>query len=517
MLGGMNHSPRAAILATTLLLPFGLATCARSAHKSVVVYGAQPPVSGVLPAMPATPPPAEVSSALTTISPARLRVAIDALAGFGTRHTLSDTTSPTRGIGASREWIRAQFEQIVAGSSRTGDLAPRVYFDSHQVEKDGRRVTRDVELINVVCVIPGKDPAKRARLHYVTGHYDSICGENTDFNCDAPGANDNASGTALLFEMAHAALALQSDATIVLVATAGEEQSLIGARRHAADARANSLHIASVLNNDIVGDPLGDLYGSSDETAKAWARSHVRVFSEGFPKAADANGITRITTLALENDSPARTLARYVLETARRHDVPVQPVMVYRNDRFLRGGDHTAFIENGFHAAVRFTVTNEEYDRQHQYVRDEAVAFAQSTTHSADGDPKVSAQSETRLVRFGDRAEYVDERYLAGVAKVNAAALLHLANAPDSPADARIVTAKLTNETTLRWTLAPDATGYEILFRDTTAPDWQWRIDAGRVSEVTIPLSKDNVLFAVRAYNHRGFRSLPAIPTAARE
>jgi len=468
-------------------------------------------------ATPSTPPPSDISSALTLISPNRLRASVDTLAAFGTRHTLSDTTSPTRGIGAARNWIKSQFEDIARASGRTGDMALQVSFDSHSVQPDGRRITREADVVNVVCVIPGKDPAKRNRLHYVTAHYDSICGENTDSDCDAPGANDNASGTALLFEMAHAAIRHPTDATIVLVATAGEEQGLIGARLHAADAKSDGLRIASVLNNDIVGDPLGDLVGSSNEAAKAWARSHVRVFSEGFPKNSDADSTSRITTLALENDSPARTLARYVAQTARRHNLDVQPVITYRNDRFLRGGDHSAFIEHGFPSAVRFTVTNEDYNRQHQYVRDEPVSRAQSTTHSADNDPKFSVSSTTSVIRFGDRPEFVDERYLAGVARINAAALLHLANAPDSPANARIITANLTNSTTLRWTLAQDADGYEVLIRDTTAPDWQWRIDAGRVNEITIPLSKDNVLFAVQAYNRQGCRSLPAIPAAQRE
>ncbi len=513
----MNAIQTASLLTATLVLA-SAASCSRNdSHRTLVVYGAQAPLSGVLDPVPSSAPPSEIASALTVVSPNRLRSAVDTLAAFGTRHTLSDTTSTTRGIGAARNWIKAQFDAIAASSGRTGDLAVRVYFDSHTVPPDGRRIFREVELVNVVCVIPGKDASKRDRLHYVTGHYDSICGENTDAECDAPGANDNASGTALLFEMARAALAFQSDATIVLVATAGEEQGLVGARLHAGAAKSRGATIASVLNNDIVGDPLGELVGSSNETAKAWARSHVRVFSEGFPREPDADAQRRIIALALENDSPARTLARYVVETSSRHRLDVRPVMVYRNDRFLRGGDHTAFIEHGFPAAVRFTVTNEDYNRQHQYVRDEPVTRARSTTHTGDANPRLSSTTETRVVRFGDRAEYVDAAYLAGVARINAAALLHLANAPNTPVDARIVTANLTNDTTLRWTMDPDAGGYEILIRDTTAPDWQWRVDAGRANEITLPLSKDNVLFGVRAYNHRGLRSLPAIPAAARE
>ncbi len=509
---------------TTFVLAAGLSTltllhaCApQQRHRTEVIYPAQAPLTGAMSATPSTPPPSDISSALTSISPKRLRAAVDTLVSFGTRHTLSDTTSPTRGIGAARNWIKSQFEDIARDSGRTGDMALQVSFDSHSVQPDGRRITREADVVNVVCVIPGKDPSKRNRLHYVTAHYDSICGQNTDSDCDAPGANDNASGTALLFEMAHAAIRYPTDATIVLVATAGEEQGLIGARLHAADAKAQSLRIASVLNNDIVGDPLGELVGSSNEAAKSWARTHVRVFSEGFPRNADTDTAGRLITLALENDSPARTLARYVAETARRHNLDVQPVITYRNDRFLRGGDHSAFIEHGFPSAVRFTVTNEDYNRQHQYVRDEPVSRAQSTTHSADSDPKFSVSSDTNVIRFGDRAEYVDEHYLAGVARLNAAALLHLANAPDTPTDTRIITANLTNDTTLRWTLAQDADGYEVLIRDTTRPDWQWAVDAGRVNEITIPLSKDNVLFAVRAYNRKGCRSLPAVPTAARE
>lgn len=455
--------------------------------------------------VPSEAPPAAVREVVREVDADRLRESVDALAGFGTRHTLSDTASQERGIGASRAWIARKFQEAAEESERSGDEAIRVLFDSHTVEPDGRRITRPVEVVNVVCVIPGANPAARERLYYATAHYDSICSENTDSDCDAPGANDNASGTAALIELARVLAMQKHDATIVLMATAGEEQGLYGARRHAERARAEGRDIRAVLNNDTIGDPAGPFAKGSPDAALA--RKTVRVFSEGVPRNATPEQIQAIYGAGMENDGPARTIARYVGEVGAWHDLPVQPTLIYRNDRFLRGGDHTAFLEHGYPAAVRFTVLYEDYDRQHQNVRVE----------------KVERNGEMVDVQFGDLASYVEEDYLADVTKLNAAALMHLANAPAAPANARISMSGLENGTRLRWD-APDPTanpeeiaGYEVVVRTTTAATWQLAKDAGFAGEATLDMSKDNWLYGVRAYDADGYRSPVSFAVPVRE
>jgi len=276
------------------------------------------------------------------------------------------------------------------------------------------------------------------------------------------------------------------DSTIVLMATSGEEQGLHGAREHAQKQVARGADIRAVLNNDTVGDPTNP---SGPD-----APGEVRVFSEGLPPNASADDAGAIRRLGAENDSTSRQLARYVAEIASLYGAEVKPRLIYRHDRFLRGGDHTPFNELGI-AAVRFVEVHENYDRQHQDVRVE------------DG------------VRYGDLPEHVDPEYLAGVTRLNLATLAHLANAPSVPGSARVIVADLTNDTTIRWERSPepDVAGYEIVWRDTTSPVWQHSHDAGDVSEATINLSKDNWIFGVRAYDEDGYRSPVAPLAAARE
>lgn len=510
-----------------------LASCAggqRSAERSSTLKGESVRVRAV-------------DEAVRSISPERVRRDVDTLAAFGTRHTLSDTASPTRGIGAAREWIKREFESVAASSGRPaqGPEAIKVWLDRHTQAPDGRRITREVDIVNVVCEIPGTDPARRDRKYYMTAHYDSICADFVDPMCDAPGANDNASGVVVLLETARVLSGLRFPSSIVLMATAGEEQGLYGARLHAAAAKRMGIDIRADLNNDIVGDPLGHLQPSSrvvrmggapSEAELAEARRTIRVFCEGIPnaaapipEAASAQGATSasaatagagtdpnreaqlrsIHSLGTENDGAARTLARYIAEVAARHSLPVQPMLVYRNDRFLRGGDHTAFIENGFGSAVRFTAMHEDYDRQHQNIRTERIT-----------DPKGREWD----VQLGDLPQFVDEEYLAGVSMVNAAAIAHLASAPQSPRNARIVTAKLQNDTTLRWDAPrPEdrVVRFAVVWRRTTSPVWEGAIDAGNGVEATVPLNKDTYLLGVRAMDADGFWSPVAFPGAARE
>ncbi len=425
------------------------------------------------------------------IEPGRIRDDIFTLAGFGTRHTMSDTKSDTRGIGAARRWIKQQFEKAGTESGRTGDLAVRVAFDVHTVKADGRRISEDVEVVNVVCTIPGTMPEARERLYYVVAHYDSRASGAMDAESDAPGANDDGSGTAACLELARVIAKQNLDATVVLLATAGEEQGLYGARAHARMIAGQGAEVAGVLSNDIVGDPSGP--------GGLMARDEVRVFSEGIPASVfedGEDGLRKLRTIrgyAAESDSTSRQLARYIAEVARTFRTAVRPRLIFRPDRFLRGGDHTAFNEMGY-AAVRFTDVYEVYTRQHQDVREE------------DG------------IAYGDIPEMVDPEYLADVTRLNAATIVNLANAPSPPPNVRIMVAELTNDTTLRWDASPepDVAGYQVVWRATTASDWKSLRDVGPELEATIDLSKDNWFFGVRAYDLDGYLSPVVTPVAAR-
>ncbi len=452
--------------------------------------------------------PAKVGERLRAVSPDELRANVEALSNFGTRHTLSDTTSPTRGIGAAREWIKTRFESY---NPPGGSL--RVEFEELKVPP-GIRVPNGATVVNVVATLPGTRPESVRRLYYIVGHYDSRNHEALDASGDAPGANDDASGTAAVLEAARVLAAHPLESTIVFLCTAGEEQGLLGAKGHAENLAArNGPRVWGVLSNDIVGDPLGEL---AIPAARVMAKKHagkpltaeedelvasakearrvVRVFSEGLPRTSDPQALSRIRSNSAEYDSPSRQIARYIASIAELERTDVQPRIIYRPDRFLRGGDHSAFNEAGF-AGVRFTVPHEDYSRQHVGVTER------------DGVP------------YGDLASFVDAEYLAGVTRLNLAALIHMANAPSTPANARINTKQLETGTTIRWERSPetDTAGYEVVWRDTT--DWQWRHvkDAGNSTELILPLSKDNVFFGVRAYDTDGFRSPVAFTMDSRE
>ncbi len=439
--------------------------------------------------LPSQPPEAVVDRVVDSITSGPIASDIDKLVSFGTRHTLSRTDSETEGIGAARRWLASEFERYADEAGRD-DVT--VVLESHTVPADGRRIFEDAEVVNVVCMIPGSDPASRDRLYYIIGHYDSRASGANDIEAAAPGANDDGSGTAVCLAVARALMSEQLESTVIIMPVAGEEQGLYGARMHAAQAADAGKDVRAVLSCDIVGDPTGP--GGKE------ARDRVRVFSEGIPTALLAeegramSAVRMLRTLSAESDSTSRQLARYLTEVADIHDLPVKPMLIFRPDRFLRGGDHTAFNEAGF-PAVRMTEVFENYDHQHQDVRTE------------DGR------------QFGDLPEFVDPEYIAGVAKLNAAAIVNLANAPSVPGNARIIAAELTNDTTLRWEASPesDVAGYEIVYRETTSAFWQDAIDVGNTTEGTLELSKDNWFFGVRSYDNDGYRSPAAFPIAARE
>jgi Peptidase family M28 len=421
---------------------------------------------------------AEVKAMLRTISAQRIEATIRKLASFGTRHTLSDTKSNDRGIGAARRWIKEQLDACAQQSN--GRL--KVEFDSF-IAQPNRRIAQPTELVNVVATLRGEQAESADRIYLVSGHYDSMPSSVLDPTSDAPGANDDASGTAAVMELACAMSKLKLDATLVFMAVAGEEQGLVGSTHVAEEARKSGKHIAGMFTNDIIG--------SSRSHDGRVDRGRVRLFAEGVPDTKEMpDELRTLVRTGGENDSPARGLARFIKENAER-DVPNMKVdIVWRRDRYLRGGDHAPFLNAGY-AAVRFTEPAEDYRHQHQNVRAEGA------------------------VQYGDLPEFVDFAYVAQVARVNAAALAALAMAPAAPRGAQIETVKLENDTTLRWETnrEPDLAGYRIVWRETTAPLWQSHKDVGMTTRTTLPVSKDNVVFGVQAVDKDGNVSVASYPT----
>lgn len=419
---------------------------------------------------------------LPRISADSIEASIRALVRFETRHSLSDTVSETRGIGAARRWILAQMQRYSAGSG--GRL--QVAFDPFVVEADGRRIPERIEMKNVLATLPGTQAAGK-RVIIVSGHYDSRASDPLDGKSDAPGANDDASGTAVVMELARVLAAQRFPATIIFAAVAGEEQGLFGSAHLAARMQKEGWDVVAMITNDIVGNSQSSGTGLKDN-------KQVRVFSEGVP-AAETEQMARLRqSIGGENDSPARQLARYIKEVGERYVDQMNVRMIYRRDRFLRGGDHTPFSRLGY-TAVRLTEMHENYHWQHQDVRLE------------DG------------VQFGDLPGFVDYGYVAQVARVNLAGIANLALAPAAPDSVGIVVAQLTNSTTLRWKApsegAPVA-GYYVLMRETTAPVWQRKILVTGATEATLPYSKDNYFFAVQAVDAAGHESLPVFPVPVR-
>jgi hypothetical protein len=421
-----------------------------------------------------------IAAALREISAHRIQENIAKLVSFGTRLTLSEQDPASivsgRGIGAAREWIKSQFEQYSKDCS--GCL--EVKSDSF-TEGPADRIPKATQITNVYAVLKGTDPAQAKRIVLVTGHYDSRNSDTLDVSGDAPGANDDASGTAVSLECARVLSKLKFPATIIFLTVAGEEQGLNGSTHFAKMAKDEGWQLEGVLNNDIVG---GDKSAEQDHSV-------VRVFSEGVPVAATEQDLRRIRGLGGESDSPSRQLARYIADVGRMYDTGVKPMPVFRLDRYLRGGDHFSFNQQGF-AAVRLTEFREDFNHQHQNVRTE------------------------NGVQYGDLPKFVDYDYVAHVTRLNAATLASLASAPASPANVHILTKELENDTTLTWDASPGATAYEVVWRATTSPEWEHAENVGNTTRATLKLSKDNVIFAVTAVNAAGHRSLPVVPVPER-
>ena len=415
-------------------------------------------------------PNPEITAIVSEISPARIEHTIHRLVAFGTRNTLSDTVSDTRGIGAARRWIKGRLDDCARESG--GRL--QVAFDPHHVES-GPRIPRPTDIVNVVATLPGDQPESRDRIYVVSGHYDSIVSDPTNAEKDAPGADDDGSGTAVSMELACVMARHHFDATLVFMTVAGEEQGLYGSTGFAEDARKKGLDIEGMITNDIVGSSTGP-DGRVDQ-------GRVRLFAQGVPaeKSLPDDVLAALRTGG-ENDLPTRQLARAIARAASIYVPGLRVQTIWRLDRYLRGGDHFPFLKNGY-PAVRFTEPVEDFHHQHQDVRVE------------------------NGVQYGDLPQFVDFGYVAQVARVNAAALASLALAPAAPREVQIEALRLENDTTLRWAAnrEPDVAGYRIVWRDTTAPDWQHARDVGDVTRFTLAgVAKDNYVFGVEAYDRDG-------------
>lgn len=411
-----------------------------------------------------------------TVSADSLRSYINALVGFKTRHTLSAQNTPTEGIGAAQQWVLQQFRRFAPNSG--GRLS--AFIDTLTYTPDGKRVDQPFVLGNVVAILKGTDPLD-PRVLMITGHLDSRRSDVMDRTGIAPGANDDGSGVAAVVECARIMSQQPFPVTVVFVATSGEEQGLLGARFMADQVTTKNWQLEALLNNDIIGS------NHSNET-RIINNTQVRVFSEGIPLKAGRDDFAKIRSLGLENDGAPRQLARYFKEVGERYVDHMTVKLVYRNDRFLRNGDHSPFVEKGY-TAVRVTEMNENFEHQHQDLRTE------------------------KGVLYGDLAGFMDFEYLRKNTILNLVTLANLAKAPAMPQNVTYITRGLENSTTIKW--SPPSTGacagYYLLMRETSSPQWEKKIFTPATS-ITVPYSKDNYFFAIQSVSTAGNESLPALP-----
>lgn len=466
---------------------------------------------------PIHPAPADpaIAAALKQVSPDHVHATIEKLVSFNNRSTLSSMETdlkPETGVTAAADWIFSEFTRISADCGNCLEVK-RDTFTEPGSDAATSRIRKPTTLTNVHAVLKGTDPAQSARRVLVTGHYDSRNSDNFNTHDPAPGANDDASGVAVSIECARVLSKLKLPSSIVFVAVAGEEQGLNGSRHLAKLAKSEGWQLAAVLDNDIVG---GDTTPGQQADEDKFA---VRVFSEGVPSPGIFEGsadkspdtLRLIHNLGSDSDSPSRELARAMTEVGKTYfpepgihtkhftatvstKEPFHPVMIFRADRYLRGGDHTSFNLEGF-PAVRLTEWRENFDHQHQNVRVE------------------------NGTQYGDLLQYVDFDYVANVARLNAAALATLAAAPGAPQNVHILTAALDNNTELAWEApfgAPTSTTYEVVWRATEVPTWTTAVSAGAATTIKLSVSKDNVIFGVRSVDPLGHRSIAVLPLPVR-
>jgi hypothetical protein len=427
---------------------------------------------------PGQAPDHELRAILREIDPRRIEATVRRLVAFGTRHTLSVQDDPVRGIGAARDWIYQQLQGYAAASGGRMTVEKQAF-----VQPVANRIPVPTTITNLIATLRGSITPNR--IYVVTGHYDSRVTDVLNGTDDAPGADDDASGVAVIMELARVMAKRQSEATLVFAAVAGEEQGLYGSDHMAQAYKDAGADIQAMFSNDIVGT--GDAHDGHPHEPHV-----VRLFVEGVPTTETPAQATIRQSVGGENDGPSRQLGRFATSVADNPQTDMDVRVIWRRDRYLRGSDHISFLLRGYPAA-RFTEPRENFNHEHQDVR------------VVDG------------VEYGDLIEFVDFAYTARVARVNAATLWSLAQAPGTPKGVVIDTTQLTNESTLRWQLGtePDLAGYEIVWRDSTAPDWTDVIPVGKVATATVDISKDNVQFGVRAVDDEGHRSPAAAPAPA--
>jgi Zn-dependent M28 family amino/carboxypeptidase len=468
---------------------------------------------------PIAPAPVDsaIAGALQQVSPEHIRATIEKLVSFNNRSTLSsmDTDlAPNTGVSAAADWIESEFKRYSAACGNCLEVKRDDFIEPASTAPYAR-ITRPTKISNIYAILRGTDPAQATRMVLVTGHYDSRNSLNANTHDPAPGANDDASGTSVSLESARVLSKLKFPSSIVFVAVAGEEQGLNGSSHLAKLAKSEGWQLEAVLNNDIVG---GDTTPGNTEPPNIQDKNAVRVFSEGVPANTTLDQLHAIQTLGAENDSPSRELARAVADIATTYFrvssehspssklpphvhnnmmrvIPAfHPVLIFRQDRFLRGGDHSSFNEEGF-PAVRFTEWAENFNHQHQDVRVE------------------------NGIQYGDLLQFVDFSYVANVARLNAATLATLASAPGVPQNVRILTTALDNNSELTWEPpvgAPAGTTYQVVWRPTDQPLWTMYADAGSALRLKLAVSKDNVVFGVRSVDAAGHRSVAVLPTPER-
>jgi len=428
-------------------------------------------------------PDPDLRALLRQIDPGRIQKTIERLVAFGTRHTASSQTDPVRGIGAATAWVTGQMQAIAATSSGNMTVQQQSF-----VQPVSPRIPVPTTITNVIATLQGT--ASPQRFYVITGHLDSRVTDVLDFTSDAPGADDDGSGVAVVLELARLFATHQFPGTLVFATVAGEEQGLFGSAHMAAQMRAAGNDVQGMFSNDIVG------------ASQAWDGTKpdprtLRLFVEGIPTAATGSQIQIMTLVGGENDGATHQLARFVTEVAPFDLTKMNIRVIWRRDRYLRASDHVSFQQQGYPAA-RFTEPRENFDHEHQ------------NTQVVNG------------VQFGDLIEFVDFDYIARVAAVNGAALWALATNPSTPKGLQIHTTPPgtlsgTNLTTLSWAANPESNlaGYQVVMRETTAADWTSAIDVGNVTTITLDISKDNVQFGVRAVDQAGRRSPVAFPVVA--
>jgi hypothetical protein len=446
-----------------------------------LLLGATVHAADAAPAAARTPDP-ELRDLLRQVDPRRIEATIEKLVSFGTRHTSSSQTDPVRGIGAATAWVYAQMQAIAATSS--GNMTVQKQSFTQPVAS---RIPVPTQITNVIATLQGT--ASPQRFYVVTGHLDSRVTDVLNFTSDAPGADDDGSGVAVVLELARLFATRQFPGTLVFATVAGEEQGLYGSAFMAQQMNAAGADVQGMFSNDIVG------------ASRAWDGTKpdphtLRLFVEGIPTAVTPDQVALMQEVGGENDGVTHQLARFVTESAPPELSGMNIRVIWRRDRYLRGSDHISFQQQGYPAA-RFTEPRENFDHEHQ------------DTQVIDG------------VQFGDLIEFVDFDYTARAAKVNGAALWALATAPSTPKNAQIHTTPPgtfsgTNLTMLAWDANPEAdlAGYEVVMRETTDADWTETLDVGNVTAVTLDIAKDNVQFGIRAVDRAGHRSPAAFPLA---